>query len=331
MWALLFVFAQAVGGLQPGGQQDFDLCRGMVEGTPEEAMAACRRVTDDPVLGKKYVAAAYSILARSAGEPSAAIPYLNKTIALDPDTPYYYEQRGFEYTLMKDTDRALADFAKGLTLNPDDNRILFARALTYKDMGENARALADLDRAIALKPQEPTYYSTNAQIYFGQGKTAEALATLDQGIAIKTDHPQFFQDRAEIFRKLGDAPGEEAALTRLIELRPKEKLGILLRAFLYERIGNIEPAIADYDALLALDSNDKFSRERRDLLAAAKAGAPAPTAPKIVEAASEKGPTEKPGKEGARDKKDSDDPSEELECRVFVPAVGITVSVACAR
>jgi len=95
-------------------------------------------------------------------------------------------------------------------------------------MGEDARALADLDRAIALEPQEPTYYSIKAQIYLRQGKTAEALAMLDQGIAVKPDN---------VYRKLGDTKQEEAALTRLIALDPKSQLGLLLRAFLYERLG----------------------------------------------------------------------------------------------
>ena len=194
-------------------------------------------------------------------------------------------ERGFQFSLLKDNDRALADYEKGLALKPDSARIFFKRALTFKEMGEDARALADLDRAIALEPQEPTYYSIKAQIYLRQGKTAEALAMLDQGIAIKPDHAQFFQDKGEVYRKLGDTKQEEAALTRLIALKPKGELGILLRAFLYEKLGKADLAIADYDALLALDPSPKnqFSRERRDLLAAAKGGSPAPPAPKVVE------------------------------------------------
>ena len=319
MWAALIILAQVVGSSQPGGQQDFELCGGVTKGSREESIAACQRVTGKQVLDKQHIAAAHYMLARSADSPADAITHWDQVIAFDPDTADHYGERGFQYSLLKDTDRALADYEKGLALKPDSARIFFQRALTLKGMGEDARALADLDRAIALEPQEPTYYSIKAQIYLRQGKTAEALAMLDQGIAIKPDHAQFFQDKAEVYRKLGDAKEEEAALTRLIALKPKGELGILLRAFLYEKLGKADLAIADYDALLALDPSPKnhFSRERRDKLAAAKGGSPAPPAPKVVDPEDDKA-TKPPA-------------TDPLECRVYVPSVGITVSVPCAK
>jgi tetratricopeptide (TPR) repeat protein len=329
MWAALIVIAQVLGAPLPGGQEDFDLCRGMTKGTREESFAACHRVIEHEALGKKYIAAAYSMLARFSDNPAGAITNLDQAIALEPDTADYYEQRGFQFSLLNDNDRALADFEKGLALKPDDARIFFVRALTFKEMGEDARALADLDRAIALTPQEPTYYSVKAKIYLRQGKTAEALAMLDQGIAIKPDHAQFFQDRAEVYRKLGDAKGEEAALARLIALKPKEQYGILLRAFLYEKLGKPALAIADYDALLALDPNHNFYRERRAALLEMKAGAPAVPAPKIIDPAGDAPPAKRAAK--GEPAKKADEAATELECRLYVPGAGVTVSVPCAK
>jgi tetratricopeptide (TPR) repeat protein len=327
MWAALIVIAQALAAPLPGGQEDFDLCRGMTKATAEESSAACHRVIGKEVLSKKHIAAAYANLGLKAfptDNHAAAITYFTQAIALDPDSAeaaFYYEQRGFQYSLLKDNDRALADFEKGLALEPDDARIFFVRALTFKGMGEDARALADLDRAIALAPKEPTYYSVKAQIYLAQGEPAAALAMLDQGIAIKPDHAQFFQDRAEVYRKLGDATGEEAALTRLIELKPKEQHGILLRAFLYEKLGKADLAIADYDSLIGL-APDRFYRERRAALLEAKGGSvPAGPAPKVVD----------PAGEGAPPAKKAEDAATELECRVYVPGAGVTVSVRCAK
>jgi tetratricopeptide (TPR) repeat protein len=125
MWAALIVIAQVLAAPLPGGQEDFDLCRGMTKGTREESIAACHRVVFKKVLGTKYIAAAYSLLARFADNPTGAITNMDQAIALDPDTPYYYEQRGFQFSLLNDNDRALADFEKGLALKPDDARIFF--------------------------------------------------------------------------------------------------------------------------------------------------------------------------------------------------------------
>lgn len=327
MWAALIILAQVLGPPQAGGQEDFDLCRGVTKGSQEETSAACHRVTANQVLSKKYIAAAYAILGLSAGNfptsnHAAAITYFTHAIAVDPDTADYYEQRGFHYSLLKDNDRALADFEKGLALKPDSARIFFVRALTLKEMGEDAHALADLDRAIALEPQEPTYYSIKAKIYLRQGKTAEALAMLDQGIAIKPDNAQFFQDKAEVYRKLGDAKGEEAALTRLIALEPKGEGGLIMRALVYEQLGKPDLALADYEALLAKSPDDAFYRKRRAALLEQKAGAPAAPAPRVIDPAGDAPPAKKAA-EGAS--------PQELDCRVYVPSAGITVSVPCAK
>ena len=121
-----------------------------------------------------------------------------------------------------------------------------------------------------------------------------------------------------MYRKLGDAKGEEAALTRLIALKPKDQYGILLRAFLYEKLGKADLAIADYDSLLGLDPDHKFYRERRAELLALKGGVPAGPAPKVIDAAGDAPPATK-----------AEDAPPELECRVYVPGANITVSVRC--
>jgi len=319
MWAALIILAQIFGPPQPGGQQDFDVCTGKTENTPlEESIAACHRVVSKEVLDKKSIGEAYYTLAGGL-DPAKAISYLDQAIAHDPENGDYYGERGFEYHRLKDYDRALSEYEKALALNPRSSLAYSARARTLVEKGDDAGALADLDRAIAIA-QEPFLYTNKAEIYLRQGDTSAALAALDQGLKLNPDHAQFFQDKADVYRKLGDTKQEEAALTRLIALKPKEQLGILLRAFLYEKLGKADLAIADYDSLLGFDPDHKFYRERRAELLALKGGAPAGPAPKVIDAAGDAPPATK-----------AEDAAPELECRVYVPGAGITVSVRCAK
>ena len=154
---------------------------------------------------------------------------------------------------------------------------------------------------------------------------------LDQGIAIKPSHAQLFKDKAEVYRKLGDAKGEEAALTRLIALEPQGVGGLFMRALVYEQLGKPDLALADYDALLAKAPDDEFYRKRRAALLEQKGGAPAGPAPKVIDPAGDAPPAKEAAKDAAPVKKAANDAPPELECRVYVPSAGITVSVPCAK
>ena len=319
MWAALIILAQVFGSSQPGGQQDFDVCTGKTESTPlEESIAACHRVVSKEVLDKKSIGEAYYTLAGGL-DPAKAISYLDQAIAQDPENGDYYGERGFEYHRLKDYDRALSEYEKALALNPRNPPYL-ARAFTLVEKGDDAGALADLDRAIAIK-QEPFLYTNKAEIYLRQGRTSEALAALDAGITGDPKYVDLYYTKAEVYRTLGDNAGELAAFNRMLALQPQDRRALLGRALLYEKLRKPDLAIADYDTLFTLAPDEKFFRERRAKLAEMIAGGPEVPAPSIVEP----GPDAPPAKKASRKR------TSELECRVYVPAANLTVSVPCAK
>jgi tetratricopeptide (TPR) repeat protein len=329
MWAAVIILAQVFGPPQPGGQQDLDLCTGKTKSSREESIPACHRVVSKEVLDKKSIGKAYLLLARWADQPAGAISYLDQAIAQDPENGDYYGERGFQYHLLSDYDRALSEYEKGLALKSDSSYTHFVRALTFARKGEDARALADLDEAITIEPKHPEYYTNKAEIYLRQGATSEALAALDQGLKVKTDHANSYNVKAEVYRKLGDSDGELAALARLIALEPKLQRGLFQRALLYERLGRFDLAISDYDALLALDPDGNFYRERRAALLKSREESAPPPVPAVVVG-------DAPGKNketsrGEAPLKKADRNAAALECRVYVPGANLTVAVPCAK
>jgi tetratricopeptide (TPR) repeat protein len=317
VWAALIVLAQVTGALEPGGQRDFELCKASQR---EQSITACHRVASNQVLDKKRIGEAYRLLARWADGPADAITYLEQAIAQDPENGDYFGELGFQYHLLGDYDRALAEQDKGLALNPDSTHTLLVRSFVWVKKGEDGRALADLNRAIALEPSKPVFPKVKAEILLHQGRTSEALATLDRAAKANPGYVDFMITRAEVYRRLGDDAGELAALNRTLELNPKDGRALLRRALLYERQSKSNLAVADYDTLIALYPTDTFYSARRTALLKAKAeGAPI-TAPKVVGT-----PPPTTGKKSA-----GEAPSA-LECRVYIPAAALTVAVPCAK
>ncbi|MEI9899028.1 MAG: hypothetical protein WDN31_01645 [Hyphomicrobium sp.] len=97
-------------------------------------------------------------------------------------------------------------------------------------------------------------------------------------------------------------------------MQPNVQRNLLHRALSYERLGRTALAIADYDALIALAPQEGFYRDHRAALVASKHEAPATPAAKA---------------RGA--KHPERDAEADLECKIYVAAVALTVSVPCAR
>ena len=329
MWAALIILAQVFGPPQPGGQQDLDLCTGKTKSSREESIPACHRVVSNEVLDKKSVGKAYLLLARWADKPGGAISYLDQAIAHDPENGDYYGERGFQYHLLSDYDRALSEYETALALKPDSSYTHGVRAFTLEQKGDDAGALADLDKAIGIEPQEYAFYTSKADIYLRQGNNSAALAALDQGLKFNPDRVEIYSAKAEIYRKIGDEKGELAALNRLIEFKPGET-GLFHRALTYERLGKLDLAITDYDALLALNPNGKFYRERRAALVKAREESAAPPVPAVV-VDDAPGQSKEPARGAAPLKKADRNAAPTLECRVYVPGANLTVAIPCAK
>jgi tetratricopeptide (TPR) repeat protein len=314
MWAILIILAQ-IGASQPGGPEDFELCKGRQDRSLEELDAACSRVIDDKLLDHASLAEAYRIRAIRADDAGRAIGYLDQAIALNPNNSTYYSDRGIRYGEKRDYNRAFADYDKALSVDPGDAYVYGARALTLFQKGDFARALADIDRAISMEPKEVIFPKLRGDIHVGQGDTQAAIADYDRAIEVDPKNLDAYRETAQIYHKRGDIEAEVGVLNRLINVAPADQYALFLRALAYEKLRKLDLAMKDYDALVALYPSNQFYNERRDELRKAKTGGGAPpVAPVVVDEKSAQGVAKK-----------------EVDCRVFVPGANLTVVVPCAK
>lgn len=173
-----------------------------------------------------------------------------------------------------------------------------------------------------------------AEAYLRRGQYEKALAVLDQGVAIKPDHAEFNSVRAEVHRARAEVHQKSGAnekaladLTRLIEIEPNGQGGFLNRALLYENLGKLDLAIADYDKLLSFAPNEHFYVERRSALLEKKGAAPATSLPKPPTPVTTTLPTRSEKSRAASEKKSA----QKSDCKVYVPAANLTVSIPCRK
>ena len=63
-----------------------------------------------------------------------------------------FYNRGQEYHLMWNLDRAIADYSDAIRLDPNYALALYARGMAKDRAGQDAESKADIDRALAIDP-----------------------------------------------------------------------------------------------------------------------------------------------------------------------------------
>ena len=314
-----------------GSKKDSEKCWDGAD-SDMERIEACTRALKSSNLNEGERAGLYASRAMAyerEGRHAEAVADLDPAIALEPyegSRLVRHGRRAFNLYMLKDYDKAIADYDQALTRKPDDPHLLYFRGLSFLKKGDAVRGFADLDQVIALKPNDPESYVQRANAYVERGENEKALSDFDKAIALKPDHRDGYLARAMVHQERGDNAKALADLTRVTEIDPAGQQGFLLRAILHQRLGNVDLALADYEKLLSIAPDEQFYRDRHAALLQKKSGSTAPVLPS---------PTNilppLPTAPSAPKSRAPVAAASPLDCKVFVPAANLTVSIPCAQ
>ncbi|MBR0780837.1 tetratricopeptide repeat protein [Bradyrhizobium iriomotense] len=194
-------------------------CTAITEIPVDERIAACTSVLDAGKFGERGVISARFNRASAYSKKGAfelAVADYSELIRLHPQNVYAHYNRAYSYYQLGELDRAIADYGEAIRLNPKDQRAYYSRGVSYSTKGDFDRAIADYTRAIELK-LDPSLAAGGARPFYHGGDLAP------------TD------------------PGPSA------QFNPLHRAAYLARGVAQSKKGNIDGAISDYEAALALD------------------------------------------------------------------------------
>jgi tetratricopeptide (TPR) repeat protein len=153
-----------------------------------------------------------------------------------------------------------------------------------------------------------------------------------------------------VYEARGETEKSLADLTRVTEIEPNSQSALLSRAVFCERIGKTDLASEDYRKLAALAPNEKFYQERLAALQekgvtgapttspAAKTAVPNPTPPAVKTpdpppkaAPAAETPAALPTTPAKAELKPQVTAEKPVDCKVFVPAANLTVTIPCGK
>lgn len=232
------------------------------------------------------------IVEYEAGNNSRAIDLFTQVIEQEGDLETAYLWRGKSYVQVGEYHSALSDFQAVLSININNDMVYYWRGLARHRTNSLPLAISDYERSIELNPDEIGAYVELGTIYKEAERYDKALEILNTAYELAPDNTDvlfeygwtlYFAERyndakdvAERFVELSPYIGSYALLgrnqyflgeydaardnlTKVIEAYPPDQhdySDYLMRGSSYEKLGEIELAMNDYERYLELDTSD---------------------------------------------------------------------------
>jgi hypothetical protein len=114
-----------------------------------------------------------------AGDYPLAVAHCDRALAVNPDDPLSYNERGAAESFLDRLDDAIADYTQALKLDPKLAVAYRNRGSAYLHQDKWAEAVADCTRALKLDPEYVSAFQVRAKAYRKLGKVDEARADAD--------------------------------------------------------------------------------------------------------------------------------------------------------
>ena len=133
---------------------------------------------------------AWFVLARchdATGRNADAVACYGTAIALEPEYPWSYFNRGLAHLRQKQFARACADFDKAIAHKPQLADAYINRALAYRGLAKYHEAIADLTKALDLGAPQTRIYFMRALVWDRLGPKHKAAAQANRAEGLKRE------------------------------------------------------------------------------------------------------------------------------------------------
>lgn len=218
-----------------------------------------------------------AMLENAQGNPSAALPVLEKASALAPNSVTILKELAFTAIRASQARKAVEAAEKLLTLKPDEPDFLYFYGAASLQGGNLEKAQTALERFMQIRPNDsrgclalgltlaaqrdqieparqqlrrcleinPLNYEAKYQLglsYKAQGDTATAIKFLEETIALAPNYPLALRDLGTVYLQSGEEQKARTVLEKSVGLSPNDAETHFQLSRLYNLLGEAELA-----------------------------------------------------------------------------------------
>lgn len=152
------------------------------------------------VTKNNYVA--HNILAASLireKKINEAIYHYNKSIRINPNYHFTYNNRGIVYRNLGQYKIAIGDFSRAIGLKKDFATAYINRGITYHSLGQYKLAIEDYNKAMDHRPYNAEVYNNRGGAYFNLGQYELAIKDYSKIIDLRQNFAGAYNNRAAAY------------------------------------------------------------------------------------------------------------------------------------
>lgn len=213
------------------------------------------------------------VLLAQQGNPSSAIPYFEKAIALQPQQPGLAANCARAYFDLGEWSKARDHYAEVIRLTPDAIDALCGYGECQGRLGLFDEAISAYQKALSLNPELHEILAALAQFHRKKKDFSKALDCLYQALHLSPKQPEYVINQALLLSDLGRFNEALEAINIALENNPEIPDGWVTKGLIQKNLGLEVDALLSLDAALvmapgsidALLHKGRFLREKGDL------------------------------------------------------------------
>ena len=163
-----------------------ELRRALAANNQADAIAKTRELSGS---GDSDILLASATALGQAGLHQEAIPFLNKTIHLNPTIPEAHYDLARAYIALNDRAAALPELKRAVEIKPDFYEAELLLGTLLVDEGQNDAAIRHLRAAVDARADNPKLLMILGLQYYQQNYFADAIAILKKAAALEPENP----------------------------------------------------------------------------------------------------------------------------------------------
>ncbi len=201
------------------------------------------------------------MIAYQQGNPSKALPSLDKAIGLAPKQANMHSNRGLILHALGRLDEAVLSYDRAIALDPKYVDAFYNRGIALQMLGRPGEAVASYDLAIALEPHFAEAFLNRGSALQDLGKLEAAVASYDAALVLQPDLEEGHFGRALALSGLEQWEAAVAGYDSVIALRPDLAPPYFNRGNALRDLRRFDEALVSYERALALEPhNTDFKR-----------------------------------------------------------------------
>jgi len=182
------------------------------------------------------------LICLKSGNPGQAEKLIGLAIAQIPGRAFLQVNLGNARRQLGKNVEARAAYDKAVALEPDFPGSYLNRGTLNAEEGQVQASIADFETLIRLSPNDPQGYLHLGQFQLAQGAFALARQTYQKGLEVRPDGPMLLLGLSNALERLGDLDGALAAAEKVLKQMPDLPGALRIWSSVKRRQGDLETA-----------------------------------------------------------------------------------------